>query len=395
MSYNIALTGLNAASEQLGTISNNIANVGTVGFKGSRTDFASVYAETQAQGVEVVGRTQSITQSGSIVGTGRTLDLAIAGGGFFTVRDSSGQQAYTRAGVFNTDRDDYVVSATGDRLQGYSVNAEGTLQTGAMGDIQLQAVNLPASATDQLDFVANLDANHEVPAVAFDPDNVDSFNSTYTSRVYDSLGREHTLTQYFVKTGDNAWNAHYYVDGASVGGPEALSFDTEGALTAPVGPVAVAFNPGAGAAAMNIDVDYTGTTQYGTDFVVNTNRANGYTAGEQTGLAVEKDGRLYATYSNGQRMLQGQLVLANFVNPQGLQNVSGTKWVETDDSGAALFGAPGVGQYGEIAAGSLENSNVDLTEQLVGLMEGQRNYQANTKVLSTDRELIQVLFNAV
>jgi len=146
---------------------------------------------------------------------------------------------------------------------------------------------------------------------------------------------------------------------------------------------------------MDIDVDYTGTSQYGSDFVVTTNDASGYSAGEQTGLAIEKDGMIYATYSNGERMLQGKVVLATFANLDGLKNESGTAWSETSDSGSAMMGSPGIGSFGTLTAGALESSNVDLTQQLVKLMEGQRNYQANTKVLSTDKELTQVLFNAI
>ena len=397
MSFNIALTGLNAVNEQLNTVSNNIANSGTTGFKSSRTEFGSVYADTQAMGVEVLGLTQSISQGGSLVATGRSLDLAISGGGFFTVRASSGEIQYTRAGVFGTDKDNFITSVGGQRLQGYPVDANGNLLVGALGDLQLQTANLPARATDTLAFVSNLDANEAVPAVAFDPAIVDSYNSSYTTKVFDSLGREHTLTQYFVKTADNSWETHFYADGAPVTAPAgavAVTFDTAGTLTAPVAPVAVSFNA-PGANPLNIAIDYTGSSQYGSDFVVTTNLANGYSAGEQTGLAVEKDGRVFANYSNGQRMLQGQVVLASFINPQGLRNENGTAWSETGESGQPLYGTAGVGQFGALAAGALESSNVDLTQELVTLMEGQRNYQANTKVLTTNKELTQVLFNAI
>ena len=395
MSFNIAMTGLSAVNEQLNTISNNIANAGTTGFKSSRTEFGSIYADSQAMGVEVLATTQSISQGGSLVTTGRSLDLAISGGGFFVTRGSNGDVSYTRAGVFGADKDNYIVSASGQKLQGYPVDAAGNLQVGAMGDLQLQNANLPARATDSLKFVMNLDSNQSVPTAApFDPADVNTYNSTYTTKVFDSQGKEHTLTQYFVKTADNAWEAHYYADGAAVAGPQALTFGTNGSLTAPVGPVAVGF-PLPGVDPMNIAIDYSNSSQYGSDFVVTTNRASGYAAGEQTGLSVEKDGMVYANYSNGQRMLQGQVALATFANAGGLKNISGTAWVETADSGAALIGVPGVGPFGALVAGSLENSNVDLTQQLVGLMEGQRNYQANTKVLTTNKELTQVLFGAI
>lgn len=395
MSFNIAMTGLSAVNEQLNTISNNIANAGTTGFKSSRTEFGSIYADSQAMGVEVLATTQSISQGGSLVTTGRSLDLAISGGGFFVTRGSNGDVSYTRAGVFGADKDNYIVSASGQKLQGYPVDAAGNLQVGAMGDLQLQNANLPARATDSLKFVMNLDSNQSVPTAApFDPADVNTYNSTYTTKVFDSQGKEHTLTQYFVKTADNSWEAHYYADGAAVAGPQALTFGTNGSLTAPVGPVAVGF-PLPGVDPMNIAIDYSNSSQYGSDFVVTNNRASGYAAGEQTGLSVEKDGMVYANYSNGQRMLQGQVALANFANAGGLKNVSGTAWVETAESGAALIGVPGVGPFGALVAGSLENSNVDLTQQLVGLMEGQRNYQANTKVLTTNKELTQVLFGAI
>jgi len=395
MSFNIALTGLSAVNEQLDSISNNIANVGTTGFKSSRTEFGSIYADSQAMGVEVLGQTQSISKGGSLVSTGRDLDLAISGGGFFVTKASTGDLNYTRAGVFGTDKNNYIVNAGGQRLQGYPVDANGNLLTGTMSDLQLQNANLPAKATDSLSFVMNLDANEAVPTTApFDATDADTFNSTYTTKVFDSQGKEHTLTQYFVKTGANTWNAHYFADGAAVGAPQALTFNTAGQITAPATPVTVTFNP-AGVDPVAVAVDYTRSTQTGSNFVVTTNRATGYASGEQIGIAVEKDGKVYANYSNGERMLQGQVALANFANLGGLQNESGTNWSETSESGAPLIGIPGVGIFGELRTGALENSNVDLTQQLVGLMESQRNYQANTKVLSTDKELTQVLFGAI
>ena len=395
MSFNIALTGLSAVTEQMDTISNNIANVGTTGFKSSRTEFGSIYADSQAMGVEVLGKTQSISKGGSQVATGRDMDLAIGGSGFFITKDSTGKSLYTRAGVFGTDKNNYIVNATGQRLQGYPVDSNGNLQVGTLSSLQLQNGNLPAKATDSLAFVMNLDSNQAVPATApFDPLDPSSYNSTYTSKVFDSQGIEHTLTQYFVKNSANNWDAYYYADGAATGGAQALAFNTSGQLTAPATPVNVSFSP-AGVAPINIALDYSLSTQTGSSFVVTTNRPNGYAPGEQIGLAVEKDGKIYANYSNGERLLQGQVALASFANLDGMQNENGTSWSETSASGAPLIGVPGVGIYGDINSGNLENSNVDLTQQLVGLMESQRNYQANTKVISTDKELTQVLFGAI
>ncbi|PTQ70640.1 flagellar hook protein FlgE [Pseudomonas sp. GV071] len=395
MSFNIALTGLNAVSDQLDTVSNNIANVGTVGFKSSRTEFGSVYADSQAMGVEVLGNTQSISLGGSLTSTSRSLDLAISGGGFFVVKNTTGEQQYTRAGVFGTDTANYVVNSSGQRLQGYPTDADGNLLNGTISDLQLKTGSLPAKATDSLGFVANLDADETVPAAAFDVADAATYNSTYTTKVFDSQGKEHTLTQYFVKTADNSWTSHNFVDGTASGNTN-LSFDSAGMLTAPATPVTVnAAGLAGGVDPLAIAVDFTGTTQYGSDFAVTTNKASGYASGEKTGIAVDEGGKIYVNYSNGERLLQGQVVLANFANAEGLKNVSGTAWTETSNSGAALIGAPGVGQFGSVITGALEGSNVDLTAQLVTLMEGQRNYQANTKVLTTDKELNQVLFSAI
>ncbi|WP_330208546.1 flagellar hook protein FlgE [Pseudomonas sp. Z13] len=395
MSFNIGLTGLNAVTDQLDTVSNNIANVGTVGFKSSRTEFGSVYADSQAMGVEVLGNTQSISLGGSLTSTSRSLDLAISGGGFFVVKSTTGEQQYTRAGVFGTDTANYVVNSSGQRLQGYPTDADGNLLNGTISDLELKTGSLPAKATDSLSFVANLDADETVPAAAFDVTDSATYNSTYTTKVFDSQGKEHTLTQYFAKTGDNAWTSHNFVDGAAAGATN-MTFDSAGMLTAPTAPVTVnATGLAGGVDPLAIAVDFTGTTQNGSDFSVTTNKASGYASGEKTGVAVDEGGKIYVNYSNGERLLQGQVLLANFANAEGLKNVSGTAWTETSNSGAALIGAPGVGQFGSVITGALEGSNVDLTAQLVTLMEGQRNYQANTKVLTTDKELNQVLFSAI
>lgn len=399
MSFNIALTGLNAVSEQLNTVSNNIANSSTTGFKSSRTEFGSVYADTQAMGVEVLGNTQSISLGGALINTSRTLDLAISGGGFFVVKGTNGETQYTRAGVFGTDSANFIVNKAGQKLQGYPTDADGNLMTGSLGDLRIKAATLPASATTGLEFVANLDANEAAPAVAFDPanpSNPDGYNHTYTTKVYDSLGKEHTLTQYFVTTGGGNWTAHYYLDGAAMTpASAAVTFNTNGVMTNPTGPVALGGITPPGASPLAIAIDYTGTTQYGTNFGVSTNLANGYTSGEQTGIGIDSKGNVFVNYSNGQSQLQGQVVLASFINPEGLKNVSGTAWTATTDSGDALTGAPGVAQFGTVNAGTLENSNVDLTEELVSLMQGQRNYQANTKVISTQKDLDQILFSAM
>ncbi|WP_318481203.1 flagellar hook protein FlgE [Photobacterium leiognathi] len=398
MSFDIALSGLDAINVQLNTISNNIANVSTSGFKESRTEFSAVYNGMQAGGVEVATISQNFDKTGSITGTGRPLDLAISGSGFFVTKDHTGQTLYTRSGVFGSDKDNNIVSNNGAKLQGYTVDANNNLQAGAVGNLKITTASLPAKATDELAFVANLDARSSVidPAInPFDPNSTDSFNSSYTSKVYDSLGNPHTVTQYFTKTNANEWQVNVVVDGAATPSQtQNVAFNTDGTLQSPTAPFAVNFNP-AGADAANINIDIAGTTQFGADFGVSTNAPNGYTSGELAGVRVEDNGMVFATYTNGQSQLQGQVMLADFANPQGLVKTNGTSWIQSFSSGAPVNGAPSTGTLGGLVAGALEGSNVDLTSELVSLMTAQRNYQANAKTISTSDKLTQSLFNAV
>ena len=410
MSYEIAATGLNAVNEQLDGISNNIANSGTVGYKSMTTQFSAMYAGTQAMGVSVAGSAQSISTGGSMVSTGNALDLAINDDGFFVMCDSAGNISYTRAGSFVTDKNGYIVNASGDYLQGYPVDDSGTLQTGTVTDIQIKTGNIPAQATDSMTFTANFDASDEVitrndpdatPPVTdgldFDPNNSDTYTDSYTTTVYDSLGNEHSVSQYFTKTADNTWEVQYTFDGEAQSGvpPTTLTFDSNtGKLTSPTTPQTITFTTD-DAAPISMTIDYSDCTQYGSDFSVTTNSATGYASATQNGVQVDDDGKVYATYSNGERMLQGQVVLATFPNENGLEAVSGTAWVQTGESGTPLIGTPGSGSCGTLSSGMLESSNVDITNELVNLMTAQRNYQANTKVISTSTQLDQALFQAM
>lgn len=401
MSFSIATSGLNAISQQLGAISNNIANTGTVGYKSGRAEFAALYAQSQPLGVGVSGVTQSITRGGNIVSSGNALDLAISGNGFFVVRDSSGTTSYTRAGYFGTDKDGNLVNNLGMNMQGYPVDAKGNLQVGTVSNLSIKSGSIPAKATEQIGFVANFDANAKVcvdgngSQLPFNEKNDATYNNTYTTQVFDSLGREHTLTQYFVKNGDNDWSIHLHLDGQPMTPSTiAVKFSNSGILTQPTGATKLNINV-AGAAPLAMEINYNGATQYGSGFSVSRNQGDGYASGERTGQQVDEKGNVYATFSNGERMLQGQLILANFANPNGLQAQDGTTWAQTGSSGAPLIGAPGSGLLGFIKSSALEESNVDLTSELVGLMSAQRNYQANTKVISTNDNMMNALMQAV
>lgn len=402
MSFSIANTGLSAVTEQLNTISNNIANSGTKGFKSGRTEFASMYAQSQPLGVAVSGVSQSINKSGSLDKTGINTDLAIAGSGFFVVKDSAGDTAYTRAGMFSTDNNGNLISSSGMKLQGYPADAAGNLQTGVVTDLQINNAGLAAKATGKITLAANLQASSKEPTVTtFSPTNKDSYNFMEQTTVYDSLGNKHSLVHYFIKqtptTAGSSWNVNYVLDGATAahGTGHALTFDTSGKLTnTTLTPLTGPFGS-VGVDPYNIAVDYTGTTQFDGAFATASKKSDGYTAGIKNGERIEGDGSVYATFSNGERMLQGKLVLANFANPNGLATQNGTTWSETGKSGAALLGAPGSGLLGNIETGALEASNVDLTAELVGLMTAQRNYQANTKIISTNDSMMNALFQVL
>ncbi|ALP40487.1 lateral flagellar hook protein FlgEL [Aeromonas schubertii] len=396
MSFNIGLSGLRAVNQELGVISNNIANVSTAGFKSSRAEFAAIYSGGQAGGVEMSNASQNFDRNGDLMRTGRALDLAISGGGFFMLKNESGQTSYTRAGMFQKDAGNYLVNAAGDRLQGYGINPDGTLKNGVVGDIQVSTANLPAKASTNLEFVANLKAGASVidPAVnPFNPTDSKSFSYSQSSKVYDSLGVEHTLTQYFVKTADNKWQVHTAFDGTVTGAAIPMEFNTNGTLKSPTANPSLALTP-AEADPITLELGLTKVTQYASDFNVSRNQSDGYTSGDLTGLTVDKDGGVYAQFTNGQRLLQGQVVMANFANPGGLMQADNTSWVQTFSSGQPVVGAPGSGTLGTLTAGAYENSNVDLTGELVGLMTAQRNYQANAKTISSADKMTQVLFNS-
>lgn len=271
MSFNIALSGLNASNQELNTISNNIANVSTTGFKESRTEFGSVYNGQQAGGVQVMGISQNFEATGSMSATGRSLDMALTGSGFFVVQDKNGQLSYTRSGVFGLDSQGNVISNTGGSLQGYTVDGNNNLLAGSMGPLKVDMSSLEAKATNKVDFAANLDDRVDAIDIEdnpFDPKNVDSYNNSYTTPVYDSKGNEHTLTQYFVKTGDNTWKIHSIVDGdTSTLTTTPATFDSKGNLTSEETAYTISASA-AGANTLKITVDMTNLSQYGSDFVV-------------------------------------------------------------------------------------------------------------------------------
>lgn len=395
MSFNIGVSGLKAAAKDLEVISQNIANVNTAGYKEERAEFAAVYSGGDPGGVEVSRVSQNFARDGGKQFTGRELDVAISDRGFFMTRAQNGDVTYTRAGQFSRDADNYIVTADQSRLQGYQANAVGELQEGAVTDLRLGVSSIPANASTQLEFVANFKADSPaIPAVpAFDPANADTYNYTYSSTVYDSLGTARTMTQYMVNNSPNNWTVHQYIDGNPVASTN-LTFNPDGTLASPSAPVTITHTP-TGADPMNIALDFSGTTQYSGNFSVARNETDGYPAGEASGLRVDDDGKIYSLYTNGRDLLMGQMVLANFSNPDAMERLNGTAWRATFDSGMPIVGKPGIGSLGTLTSGAYEESNVDLTDQLVDMVSAQRNYQANAKTISTANEANQVLLQSV
>lgn len=403
MSFTVALSGLNAASTDLSATANNIANTSTTGFKSSRTEFAELFSvspqgtsNTQTgNGVRVTSVQQQFGQ-GSIEVTGNSLDMALSGEGFFILNDASGL-SYTRAGAFHVDNEGYVVSNQNERLQVYPVNPDGSFNTGGLGDLRLvTSVSAPA-ATNNAQIIFNLPASATPPTVSpLNPANANSYNEATSLTIYDSLGAAHTATTYFVKTATaNQWQANLYVDGTAVGGPQTLQYSTSGVLTTPAGGTITypAYAPATGAAPIVMTFDVAPTTQFGNAFSVNSVTQDGFTTGRLIGIDFDATGVVQARFTNGRSTPLGQVALANFANPQGMQKLDNTSWAETFSSGQPLRGQAGNAGLGLIQAGALESSNVDLTEQLVKMITAQRNFQANAQVISTSDQVTQTIIN--
>ncbi|HVL44675.1 MAG TPA: flagellar hook-basal body complex protein [Acidovorax sp.] len=396
MSFEIALSGINAINTSLDTISNNIANSGTFGFKASRANFSSMYAGTQPTGAQIGSLTQSISVGGGVLTTGRGMDATIQGRGFFVTKDSAGAMLYTRVGIFSTDKNGVLVDASGRKVQGYPM-VPGSTTLGAFGDITVPTGQVPAQASTQIKYVGNLSADWSVPTVTpFSPADPQSYNSSMVSVVYDSLGTQHTITQYFVKSATPGQvDVRYTVDGGADAPLTSLTFGPTGQLTsaASVAMPPIVLMPTA--QDLNITLNYTGTTQFAGDSTTTVNSTDGFASGTLTGVELAKDGSVVAQYSNGQKQSVGKVALATFPNEGALTAVNDTSWTTSVDSGNALYFTPGTGMTGELTVGAIEQSNVDLTSELVSLMSSQRNYQANTKVISTENQMMQSLMQAI
>ncbi|NND54297.1 MAG: flagellar hook protein FlgE [Gammaproteobacteria bacterium] len=396
MSFQIALTGLNAASTDLTVTSNNIANANTTGFKKSRTEFADVFAGDSAgigAGVRLTNVRQEFTQ-GNVDITERQLDLAVSGNGFFVVNDD-GALLYSRVGAFGINTDGFVENSQGERLQIYAPTGQGGFNTGALQDLELTVDVNPPEASTLVDMAVNLPANAVAPAATpFDAADPDTFNHSTATVVYDSLGVAHTASYYFVKSGAD-WEVNSTIDGTPVGTAQPITFDSNGALSTPASGIVSfgAFTPTNGANPITADLDLIDTTQFGEAFVVNAINPDGRAAGRLENVEIDQSGVVFARYSNGQSSSLGKVALATFANPEGLAKSSDISYQETFSSGTALRGEAGTSNFGIISSGALESSNVDLTAELVNLITSQRLFQANAQVISTFDAVTQTIIN--
>jgi len=417
MSFQQGLSGLNASSKNLEVIGNNVANANTIGAKESRAEFADMYASaingtSIGIGVNLQAVTQQFTQ-GNITTSDSPLDLAINGNGFFEVSNGS-QTLYTRNGQFQADKDGFIANNAGLKLVGYPAAKDGTIQPGAAVPLQLPTGGVDPNPTSKVTIEMNLDARKDttlaspVPTPQVDFSDATTYNDATSVTVFDAKGQDVALTYYFQKSATDTWNVYATANGTSVnvdglGNPlpvTTIAFPPNGGTpTAPLGTVAMTIpstTNAAGATTLAIPgvaLDVTGATQFGSTFGVTSMAQDGYTAGQLTSVSIEKSGIVMATYSNGQSKPAGQLELATFRNPQGLSPLGGNLWARSYTSGDPTVGTPGTGNIGQLQAGALEESNTDLTGELVNMITAQRVYQANAQTIKTQDQVLQTLVN--
>lgn len=447
MSFNIGLSGIKAASSDLNITGNNIANASTVGFKQSRAEFQDLYAASvlgtgkNAQGSGVLlGNVGQLFNQGTIDSTQNALDMGINGNGFF-VTSNNGAIQYTRAGYFGTDKQGFIVDNNGYKLQGYTTNDQGLLQPGVRSDLRIETASQAPKASSSIKQTVNLNSTQTTPTTTpFNPSDPTSYNSSTSVNIYDSQGNAHVLSQYFVKGANNSWTMNVLIDGRNPGNPAAedpttkiatpytvtLPFTSSGALDGSkvastdlkqvnnastntfegvlkldnwVPAISNGGTPptwasnGAVANPAGITLDMRGSTQYSSAFAVTSVNQDGYTTGQLSGLEIDDTGQIFARYTNGQSKVQGQVVLANFANVQGLTPMGKTSWTESSESGQPVVGTPRSGTLGALQSGALEASNVDISTELVDMIVAQRNYQANAKTIETENAITQTIIN--
>ncbi len=419
MGFSTAVSGIKASAADLSIIGNNVANSSTIGFKTSRAEFSDVFANSQVgsgansvgKGVQLSTVNQEFSQ-GNITFTNNGMDMAINGTGFFILSEN-GERTYTRAGNFQVDKEGFVINGTGKRLLGQQATATGDL-VGQVTDIKIDQSLLQPKNTEEVKLEANFDSRVEPPIVAwggpFDafatpstaPD-PNMFNDSTSVTIFDGQGNPHVLSVFYSKSSvPNEWEANTLIDGVTVGTPTTLTFGSNGQFDPASLPVEInitGWTPidgsgnANGASVQDVLIDLTGTSQLGSEFAVSRVSQDGFTSGQLRGLEVDGDGIVFARYTNGQSRQLARVMLATFGSISGLQPAGDTSWVETSASGPPIVSSSGTSGLGLIQSGALEDSNVDITEQLVRMIVAQRNFQANAQVIQTEDAVTQTVIN--
>jgi len=433
MSFQQGLSGLNASSKNLEVIGNNIANANTFGAKYSRAEFADVFANALngtgsnnvGIGVAVSTIAQQFTQ-GSVTVSDNPMDLAINGSGFFQVTDDNSPTKYSRNGQFKINNAGFIVSNQGLKLIGYPANSLGVIQPGSASPLQLPTAGINPAFTTKANLEFNLDARAKstVPLAGAPINFTDptTYNNATSMTAFDAKGVDVAINYYFQKGATDAannttWNVFttangvpFPNDGATPPLPTfppsfVMVFPPNGSAptsingVSPAAAAAINIPPAAnaqGAATLAIPgvmIDLSTSTQYGASFSVTNAFQDGYAPGQLSGVSISISGIITAKYSNGQSKAAGQIELANFRNPQGLSPDGGNSWSRTPASGEPITGVAGTGNLGALQAGALEESNVDLTAELVNMVTAQRSYQANAQTIKTMDQVMQTLVN--
>lgn len=408
MSFQQGLSGLNSSATSLDVIGNNISNASTVGFKGATTQFADVYANSvygtgglqSGIGTRVASVAQRFTQ-GNITVTNNPLDVAISGSGFFRI-STNGAVTYSRNGQFHLDSNGYLVNSTNQNVMGYTsltTNVSGAVTSaGSVGNLKIDLNNLAPSQTTTMSMTMNLNAGATAVSGAFNSADPTTYTYSTSVTVYDSQGGSHALTYYFGKTSSNTWAVHATMDGTSGISvsvtPSTLTFAADGSMTSsPSLAISTTGLAASGVNEMNVALNLAGTTQVAGSSGVNSVSQDGYAQGQIVGLSIDSAGIIYGRYSNNLSRPLQQILLANFRNPNGLIPLGNNQWAATQAAGAEVLNTPGVGVAGTVQAGATEDSNVDLTNELVNMIVAQREYQANAQTIKTQDQVLQTLVN--
>ncbi|MDY4366603.1 flagellar hook protein FlgE [Pectobacterium brasiliense] len=401
MGFSQAVSGLNAASNNLDVIGNNIANSATVGFKSGTVTFADMFAGSKVgMGVKVASVLQDFG-NGTVTSSSRDLDIAISGGGFYRLQDTNGSTYYSRNGQFMLNGRN-IVNAQGMQLTGYPVaGTPPVVQTGADPvPLTVPDGDMLASATTVASIKANLKSSDPIPtnAWATTPGAEGTYNSKTALTTYDSQGNVHNFTLYFVKTANNTWQTYAKDDSitpATYQNAGTLNFGANGALSSTGATAHTPFTINLvgtnGAATGTFTLNLTGSVQQNTEYSYKSPTQNGFAPGSLTGFAINDDGTIEGNYSNGQKQALGQILLASFANPEGLSPEGDNAWSETASSGQAVIGLAGTGSLGKLIGKSTESSNVDLSKELVSMIVAQRNYQSNAQTIKTQDSILQTL----